>query len=68
MKKISAKQAALVSHLLQTVPNLPGAEDVLVMQNRQHIIDALYYIDGRDKPTHKLHNLYTGLWRKYFKA
>jgi len=38
------------------------------MQNRQHIIDALYYIDGRDKPTHKLHNLYTGLWRKYFKA
>jgi len=69
MKKISAKQAALVSaHLLQTTPDLPGAEDFFVMENRQHILDALYVIDGRDKRSHKLHGLYTGLWQKYFKA
>ena len=38
------------------------------MDNRQHILDALYMIDGRDNPNHKLHSLYTGLWKKDFKA
>lgn len=69
MKKISVKEAALVSaHLLKTTPEFKGAEDVFVMDNRQHILDALYVIDGRNKPDHKLHSLYTGLWQKYFKA
>ena len=69
MKKISAKKAALVAaHLLKTTPDFYGAEDFFVMDNRQHILDALYMIDGRDNPNHKLHSLYTGLWKKYFKA
>jgi hypothetical protein len=69
MKKISAKEAALVSaHLLKTTPDLYGAEDFFVMDNRQHILDALYVIDGRHKPNHKMRGLYTGLFTKYFKG
>jgi hypothetical protein len=39
-----------------------------VMDNRQYILDALYVIDGRDKPSHKMHSVYTGLFTKYFKG
>lgn len=54
--------------MLQTEPDLPGAQHVDVMDNRQYILDALYVIDGRNKPTHVMHSLYTGLWNKYFKV
>ncbi len=54
--------------MLQTEPDLPGAQHVDVMDNRQYILDALYVIDGRDKSTHAMHSLYTGLWNKYFKV
>lgn len=58
----------LCALMLQTQPSKYGAEDFDVMDNRQYILDALYVIDGRDKPKHRLHSLYTGLWRKYVKA
>lgn len=45
-----------------------GAEDVSAMQNRQDLLEALYNIDGRDKPSHPQHGLLTGLWQKYFKG
>jgi len=53
--------------MLQTEPRKYGAEDFDVMDNRQYILDALYVIDGRNKPAHPMHSLYTGLWRKYVK-
>jgi hypothetical protein len=62
------KLTQLCALMLQTEPSKYGAEDFDVMDNRQHILDALYMIDGRDNPNHKLHSLYTGLWKKYFKA
>ena len=69
MKRITTKEATLLcSVMLQTEPDLPGAQHVDVMDNRQYILDALYVIDGRDKPAHAMHSLYTGLWAKYFKV
>ena len=57
----------LCALMLQTEPSKYGAEDFDVMDNRQYILDALYVIDGRHKSTHRMHSLYTGLWRKYVK-
>jgi len=48
--------------------NSTGAQDVSAMQNREDMIQALYNIDGRDKPSHPQHGLLTGLWQKYFKG
>ena len=68
MKRISTKQLTqLCALMLRTEPRKYGAEDFDVMDNRQYILDALYVIDGRDKPTHAMHSRYTGLWRKYVK-
>lgn len=68
MKLISVKQLKRLSAvMLETQPSKHGAEDYNVMDNRQYILDALYVIDGRHKPTHAMHSLYTGLWRKYVK-
>jgi len=68
MKRISIKELTQICALmLETQPSKHGAEDYDVMDNRQYILDALYVIDGRDKPTHTMHSLYTGLWRKYVK-
>ena len=67
--KFSVKKLALLcATLLETQPRKPGAEDFDVMGNRQYILDALYVIDGRDKPSHKMHSVYTGLFTKYFKG
>ena len=69
MKLISTKQLTrLCAQMLETQPRKYGAEDYDVMDNRQYILDALYVIDGRHKPKHPMHGLYTGLWRKYVKA
>ncbi len=35
------------------------------MANRQKWLDHLYVRDGRDKPDHEFHGLYTGLALKY---
>jgi hypothetical protein len=68
-RKFSSKDLALLcASLLETNPRKPGAEDFEVMDNRQYILDALYVIDGRHKPSHKMHSLYTGLFTKYFKS
>jgi len=61
------KLAKFSSTLFQLTPQQYGAQDFAIMQNRQDILDALYFIDGRDKPGHKLHSTYTGLFQKYFK-
>ena len=67
--KFSTKKMALLcASLLETQPQKPGAQDFEVMDNRQYILDALYVIDGRHKPNHKMHSLYTGLFTKYFKG
>ena len=67
--KFSVKKLALLcATLLETQPRKPSAEDFDVMDNRQYILDALYVIDGRDKPSHKMHSVYTGLFTKYFKG
>lgn len=69
MKRITAKQLTqLCALMLETQPSKYGAEDYDVMDNRQHILDALYVIDGRHKPGHRMHSLYTGLWNKYVKS
>lgn len=69
MKRISTKQLTqLCALMLETQPSKYGAEDFDVMDNRQYILDALYVIDGRNKPKHPMHSLYTGLWCKYVKA
>ena len=68
-RKFSSKDMALLcASLLETKPKKPGAEDFDVMDNRQYILDALYVIDGRRKPNHKMRGLYTGLFTKYFKG
>lgn len=69
MKKLDLKDATMLCGvMLQTEPRRPGAQDFDVMDNRQYILDALYVIDGRGKPLHPKHGLYTGLWKKYVKA
>jgi hypothetical protein len=68
-RKFSTKEMTLLcASLLEMQPRKPGAEDFEVMDNRQYILDALYVIDGRHKPNHKMRGLYTGLFIKYFKA
>ncbi len=43
----------------------PGAEDIKAMTKRQKRLDALYVKDGRYRPEHPQHGLYTGLAEKY---
>lgn len=38
-----------------------NACDPREQQSRQHILEAAYVIDGRYKPHHAFHGLYTGL-------
>lgn len=57
-----------LKRLLRVKPELYGAQDIEAMNNRNHILDALYFIDGRDKPEHPHHHTYTGLAEKYIKA
>lgn len=35
------------------------------MEARQCLLDDLYRRDGRDRPNHPLHSLYTGLWQHW---
>jgi hypothetical protein len=56
-----------LKRLLRVKPKSPGAQDIEAMNNRNHILDALYLIDGRDKPDHPRFCTYTGLAQKYIK-
>lgn len=56
-----------VQRFLRMKPRQAGAEDIEVMENRITLLDALYFMDGRDKPDHPEHGLYTGLFAKYIK-
>jgi hypothetical protein len=47
------------------IPCKPGAQDVEANANRVKWLDALYLHDGRDKPDHEFHGVYTGLALKY---
>ena len=47
------------------IPNLPGAQDVEAMRNRIIWLRELYDLDGRGKPDHPQHGLYTGLHQRY---
>jgi hypothetical protein len=38
---------------------------VCVDQMRSDFLDKLYVQDGRDKPEHPFHSLYTGLYQGY---
>ena len=38
-----------------------GAEDVREQQDRVDRMEQLYFHDGRHKPEHKMHGLFTGL-------
>jgi len=57
-----------LKRLLRVKPELPGAQDIEAMNNRCNILDALYLIDGRDKPDHPHYHTYTGLAQKYIKT
>jgi hypothetical protein len=46
----------------------PGAEDIPAMQNRVNWLNMLYHHEGRDKPDHPKHGLYTGLNAEHFPA
>jgi len=35
---------------------------------RQRFLDKLFFLDGRDKPDHPLHNTYTGLYMQYVES
>ena len=47
------------------IASKPGASDVAAMDSRRKWLESLYFYDGRDKPDHKMHGLFTGLARKY---
>lgn len=47
------------------IPCKPGAEDVKSMASRQAWLNRLYLYDGRNKPEHPMHGVYTGLAQKY---
>lgn len=66
--KLTRKLLKSCPKFLDIGTNTYGAEDVSAMQNREDLIQALYNIDGRDKPSHPQHGLLTGLWQKYFKG
>lgn len=43
------------------IPAKPGAEDIEAMNNRVVWLEQLYHQEGRDKPDHPQHGIYTGL-------
>lgn len=50
---------------LRTTADLPGAQDIPAMENRNLVLEALYELDWRHSQTHPLHGTYTGLLEKY---
>jgi hypothetical protein len=57
-----------LARFLDTEPKTPGATDINAMNNRFYLLEALYKKDGRDKKSHPLYGVYTGLRQKYVKA
>ena len=44
------------------IPNPAVLADIAEQDARAVYIDALYYLDGRNKPDHPMNGLYTGLF------
>lgn len=57
-----------LARFLDTEPKTPGATDITAMNNRFHLLEALYRKDGRHKKSHPMYGLYTGLADKYLQA
>lgn len=57
-----------LKRLLRVKAEAYGSQDIEAMDNRGDILDALYFIDGRDKPDHPHYHTYTGLAEKYIKS
>ena len=51
--------------VLNAMPNLEPWEQVVIEDDRQEYLEWLYKLDGRDKKSHPLHSLYSGLAVKY---
>jgi hypothetical protein len=51
--------------VLNAMPNLEPWEQVVIEDDCQEYLEWLYKLDGRDKKSHPLHSLYTGLAVKY---
>ena len=51
--------------VLNAMPDLELWEKVVIEDDRQEYLEWLYKLDGRDKKSHPLHSLYTGLAVKY---
>ena len=47
------------------IASKPGAEDLHAMKARAMWLEELYFLDGRDHPTHPKKGLFTGLAYKY---
>ncbi len=41
--------------------------DIKQDNERQELLERLYHEDGRDKPDHPMHALYTGLYEQHIK-
>ena len=46
-------------------PHKPGAQDIKAMNSRVEWLEDLYFLDGRDDPSHPFHHTYTGLALRY---
>jgi len=46
-------------------PHKPGAQDIKAMDSRVEWLEDLYFLDGRDDPSHPFHHTYTGLALRY---
>jgi hypothetical protein len=58
-----------VPHPNVVVPNamaeLQFWQQVVIEDDRQEYLEWIYKLDGRDKESHPLHSVYTGLAEKY---
>ena len=47
------------------MPELEPWQKVVIEDDRQEYLEWIYKLDGRDKKSHTLHSVYTGLAEKY---
>jgi len=50
---------------IRATPPMTAPCDPAIQSARQELLDSWYDQDGRQKPSHELHGLYTGLAEKY---
>jgi hypothetical protein len=51
--------------VLNAMPEMEPWKNVVIEDDRQEYLEWLYKLDGRDKKSHPLHSVYTGLAIKY---